>query len=76
MIINDKKLADTVDKMERRWMQIVEETGDLTYEDMRKTLRRAQLDGEDVVAPRKESTLMKMNHYLIGETQLNCGVLY
>jgi len=73
----DKRLVATVHTMEDEWLDIVDSTGDLTLDDMRKSLQRARYRGEDVMIPKHgtEGSLLRMNHYLIGDLVFEHGIL-
>jgi len=64
--------------MESVWYKIVDDTGDLTHEDMVRTLRQAKYRGEDVVVPGSEDALSVrwMNHYFIGDEEVTDGAYY
>lgn len=75
MVVSKQRLADSVHVMESVWYGIVDETGDLTYEDMLRTLRQAKYRGEDVIVPGNEDALSLrwMNAYLIGDEDVTEG---
>ena len=67
----DKRLDATVDIMDSEWCGIIARTGDLTLDDMRKSLQRARYRGHKVVIPKVEATWIRMQHIFMGEVIIN-----
>ncbi len=78
MTVSKERLARSVHIVENKWWDIIERTGDLTFEDMVRTLRSAYARGEDVVVPGNEEALSVrwMNWYFIGDEEVDDVAFY
>jgi hypothetical protein len=78
MTVSKERLARSVHIVEDKWWSIIARTGDLTFEDMVRTLRSAYARGEDVVVPGNESSLsvLWMNWYFIGDEEVDTVAFY
>lgn len=65
---SEARLKATVDIMADEWTDIVKETGELTCEDMRKSLARRYYHGHrDFIFVTQESSLQRLNAIFIGD---------
>lgn len=78
MVISKERLARSVHTVEEDWWDTIERTGDLTGEDMVRSLRCAHQRGEDVVVPGDEDALSVqwMNAYFIGDEEVDAKAYY